>query len=48
MSLISLNRYVPYDTNGNLLSTIVSVNVSIARYGVSQVTILILDFLRIH
>ena len=44
----TVNRYHPRDSNGNIFFTTTSRNVSVVRYGVSLVTILLLDFVMIH
>ena len=42
------NRYHPRDSNGNIFFTTTLRNVSVIRYGVPLVTILLLDFVLIH
>ena len=46
--LTTLNRYQPADSSGKLLFTTISRNVSIVRYRISLVTILLLDLVMIH
>ena len=46
--LTTVNRYNPRDSNGHICFTTTSRNVSINSYGVSLVTILFLDLVKIH
>ena len=46
--LLTLNRYQPTNSSGKLLFTTISRNVSIVRYRISLVTILLLDLVMIH
>ena len=46
--LITLNRYQPVDNSGKLLFTTISKNVSIGRYRISLVTILLLEVVMIN
>ena len=46
--LTTLNRYQPAGSSGKLLFTTISRNVSICRYRISLVTILLLDLVMIH
>ena len=48
LPLTTLNRYQPIDSSGKLLFTTISRNVSIVRYRISLVTILLLDLVMIH
>ena len=48
LPLTTLNRYQPTDSNGKLLFTTISSNVSIFRYRISLITILLLDLVMIH
>ena len=48
LPLTTLNRYQPTDSSGKLFFTTVSRNVSIIRYRISLVTILLLDLVMIH
>ena len=46
--LTAVNRYHPRHSNGNIFFTTTPRNVSVVTYGVSLVTILLLDFVLIH
>ena len=48
LPLTTLSRYQPTDSSGKLLFTTISRNVSIVRYRISLVTILLLDLVLIH
>ena len=48
LPLITVNRYQPTDSRGKLLFVTMSRNVSIVRYRMSLVTILLLDMVIIH
>ena len=46
--LTTCNRYQPRDSNGNFFFTTTSRNISIVRYGMSLVAIVLLVFVSIH
>ena len=48
LPITTLNRYQPTDSSGKLLYTTISRNVTIVRYRISLVTILLLDLVMIH
>ena len=48
LPVTTLNRYQPTDSSGKLLFTTVLRNISIVRYRISLVTILLLDLVMIH
>ena len=48
LPLTTLNIYLTRDSNGNFFFTTTWRNISVVRYGVSLVTILLLDFFLIH
>ena len=48
LPITTLNRYQPTDSSGKLLYTTISRNVSIVRYRMSLVVILLLDLVMIH
>ena len=48
LPLTTLNRYQPTDSSGKLLFTTVLRNISVVRYRISLVTILLLDLVMIH
>ena len=48
LPLTTLNRYLTRDSNGNFFFTTARRNISVARYGLSLVTTLLLDLAKIH